>query len=257
MIDRLLLSSAALLISLALTGCVSSYPPYRPVGVFPAQPPASPMATVAKLTTTLASSQGWRDHMTYPQANGSKLSCKYRDNRDPQAARNWKGTIDYVVLNINCDTGPSSVTWAVNQQTRTNQPAYLHDLYSSVSWAAAYLYQLSLVSPELPGYFEGEANKYRDAETKPELPESAREFKVRAESAVTEKRFIDAVEAFDRALQIAPWWPQGHFNVALILGELKVYGLAVDEMQRYLLLVPDAANARQAQDKIYAWKGML
>jgi tetratricopeptide (TPR) repeat protein len=117
--------------------------------------------------------------------------------------------------------------------------------------------QLSLVPAEAPGAFEAQAQAYRAAATKPELPESAREFKVRAESAVAEKRFLDAVEAYDRALQVAPWWPQGHFNVALVLGELKTYGLAVKEMQRYLALAPDAANARQAQDKIYAWRGKL
>lgn len=252
---RLTLPAAALMVSLGLMGCAGTDPVYRPADKFPAQPPVSPMATVARLAAALGNVQGWRDHMTYKPSIGPSLSCKYRDNRGAHAVRNWRAPDDYVVLTMNCDTGPIPVTWTINTQTRVEQPAYLWNLYSAVTWSAAYLYQLSFVSPEAPGYFETEAKKYREAETKPELPESAREFKVRAESAVKEKRFLDAVEAYDQALQIAPWWPQGHFNAALILAELKVYGLAVDEMQRYLLLAPDAANARQAQDKIYDWKG--
>lgn len=249
--------AAALMLSLGLTGCAGAYPPYRPAGNFPAQPPASPMATVARLTTTLPGTHGFRDYWTCPLPNGAKLICKYRDNRDPRVVTEASMTVDTVVLKFNCDAGSSTIKWASNQQTRIQQPDFLANTWSAATWAAAYLHQLSFVVPEAPGHFEAEAKKYREAETKPDLPESAREFKVRAESAVKEKRFLDAVEAFDRALQVAPWWPQGHFNAALILSELKVYGLAIDEMQRYLLLTPDAENARQAQDKIYDWKGRL
>jgi tetratricopeptide (TPR) repeat protein len=215
------------------------------------------MATVVKLTAALGGSQGWRYHMIYKPGNGPILLCKYRDNRDAQVASSSGATVETIILKLNCDTGPSTIQWADSQYIRQTQPSYLGNAYSGATWAAAYLYQLSFVPPEPLGYFEGEAKKYRNAETKPILPESVREFKVRAESAVAEKRFVDAVEAYDRALQIAPWWTEGHFNVALILSELKVYGLAIEEMERYLLLVPEAADARQAQDKIYTWKGRL
>jgi hypothetical protein len=57
-------------------------------------------------------------------------------------------------------------------------------------------------------------------------------------------------------LDIAPWWPEGHFNRALIMGETKKYWDAMREMKRYLLLVPDAPDARAAQDKIYQWESV-
>jgi tetratricopeptide (TPR) repeat protein len=95
---------------------------------------------------------------------------------------------------------------------------------------------------------------YRAASPKPELPEDARRFKVQAEAAVREQRYADAAEAFRAALKLAPWWPQGRFNRALILAELGRHAEAIEEMKRYLALVPDAANARHAQDKVYEWE---
>ena len=95
---------------------------------------------------------------------------------------------------------------------------------------------------------------YLAANPKPSLPEEARKFKVQAEFAVQEKQFDRAVELYGKALEIAPWWPQGHFNRAIILGELKKYRKAMLEMKRYLQLAPDASDARAAQDKVYQWE---
>lgn len=102
--------------------------------------------------------------------------------------------------------------------------------------------------------FEAIAANYRNAVAKPEFPEAARRFRVQAEAAVRNKDYEDAADLYDEALKIAPWWPEGRFNRALILGELKEYGEAMAEMKKYLVLVPDAPNARAAQDKIYEWE---
>lgn len=98
---------------------------------------------------------------------------------------------------------------------------------------------------------------YRAATVKPALPEDARKFKVQAEFAVGKKEFEAAASRYKKALDLAPWWPEGRFNRALILGELSRYHDAIREMKRYLTLVPDAPNARTAQDKIYQWEGEL
>lgn len=96
--------------------------------------------------------------------------------------------------------------------------------------------------------------KYQAANPRPQLSEEARKFKVQAEFAVREKQFDKAAELYGKALEIAPWWPEGHFNRAQILGEEKKYWDAMREMKHYLLLVPEASNARAAQDKIYQWE---
>lgn len=110
-------------------------------------------------------------------------------------------------------------------------------------------------SPAANDTFKSVAETYRQSPNKPSLPEEARRFKVQAEGAVQEKNWSKAAWSFREALLIAPWWPEGRFNHALILGELGDYAVAGQEMQRYLLLVPNASNARAAQDKIYLWEG--
>jgi tetratricopeptide (TPR) repeat protein len=102
--------------------------------------------------------------------------------------------------------------------------------------------------------FQTVVNTYRSSATPPAFPEEARRFKVQAEAAVNEKRFDDAQDCYREALEVAPWWPEGHFNRALVLGEVGDFATATVEMQRYLALMPDAPDARAAQDKIYVWE---
>jgi predicted TPR repeat methyltransferase len=77
---------------------------------------------------------------------------------------------------------------------------------------------------------------------------------VQAEGAVRDKKFNDAANLYGEALKVAPWWPEGHFNRALVLSETGDYDTAMREMKHYLQLAPDAPNARAAQDKIYDWE---
>lgn len=100
------------------------------------------------------------------------------------------------------------------------------------------------------------AQHYRAADPKPALPEEARRHRVLAEHAVSEKRFDDAVDAYAAALAVAPWWPEGHFNKAIIQGELQDYADAIRSMRCYLALVPQAPDARAARDRIYLWEGL-
>lgn len=103
--------------------------------------------------------------------------------------------------------------------------------------------------------FAETVRQYRAAATKPTLPESARKYRVQAELAIQQKRLVDAVLAYGSALAIAPWWPEGYFNSAIILAELELRDDAIAAMKRYLMLAPDAPDARAAQDRIYQWEG--
>lgn len=102
--------------------------------------------------------------------------------------------------------------------------------------------------------FDAAARGYRAAASKPALPEEARRYKVQAEEAINEKDFESAAGLFHKALAVAPWWPEGRFNLALVLSETGGHKEAIVEMKRYLALVPNAPDAREAQDKIYAWE---
>jgi hypothetical protein len=94
---------------------------------------------------------------------------------------------------------------------------------------------------------------WRALAVKPPLPEAARRYQVLAENAVQEKRFQDAANYYNQALNIEPFWPEGQFNLSLVDGELRNYSGASSHMRMYLELVPDAQDARQAEDKIIIW----
>lgn len=103
--------------------------------------------------------------------------------------------------------------------------------------------------------FAGVLRAYKDRSKRPALSEEARKHMVRAEAAVAQKRFEDAAAEYRRQLELAPWWAQAYYNLALIYHELGHDESAVTEMRKYLALEPDAEDARQAKDMIYAWGG--
>jgi tetratricopeptide (TPR) repeat protein len=66
-----------------------------------------------------------------------------------------------------------------------------------------------------------------------------------------------ALAAYRAALDVSPDWAAGHYNAALVAGQLERYGLAITEMRRYLYLEPNAPDARAAQDQIYRWEVLM
>jgi tetratricopeptide (TPR) repeat protein len=119
---------------------------------------------------------------------------------------------------------------------------------------ALYFLKHQAMSDEDESAFADTARSYRVATTKPVLPEAARRLKIQAEDAVQDKKFEDAADLYEEAIHLVPWWPAGHFNLAVISSETGDFELAVREMKRYLLLVPDAPDAHDAQNYIYKWE---
>lgn len=124
------------------------------------------------------------------------------------------------------------------------------------AWLAAVLF--FICAPALADStndpFRDVAAKYRAAKPKPQLSEEARKYKVQAEFLVQEKQLDKAITLYGKALDIAPWWPEGHYQLAQVLADKKRYRDAMAEMKRYLLLAPEGADARTAQDKLYQWE---
>ena len=81
------------------------------------------------------------------------------------------------------------------------------------------------------------------------MPENAKRLKTLAEEEARKGQFNDAVDDYAQALEIAPWWPEGHYNMALNLAQAKDhkgaidYDAAMDEMQCYLMLAPESSDA--------------
>lgn len=105
--------------------------------------------------------------------------------------------------------------------------------------------------------FPAAAATWRATLAKSTMPAEAHVHEVLAKNAVEEKNFDKAIDEFEVALDIFPTWPEGQFNVALICSETGDYECAIEHMQNYLELVPDAPNAQAAKDNLIIWKDKL
>ena len=165
--------------------------------------------------------------------NGGVYHCFYADTPNPVIV--YKFLADPpTMVDINCRGGRLSV-WGSEVETKQLIAAWK----TMVSGPPA-------DSPEQAAAFDAVAAQYRADPAALTLPEAARAFKVQAETAMREKHLWDAADRYSKALAISPSWAPGHFNLALIYGEIALPGLAMSEMKKYLKLAPDANNARAA-----------
>jgi len=86
------------------------------------------------------------------------------------------------------------------------------------------------------------------------MSDDARSSKAMAEDAFKKKDFAAALSAYVEALGKHPMWPEGHYNAALLAGEIEDYDVAALHMRRYLALAPDAKDASAAKDKYLLWQ---
>lgn len=103
--------------------------------------------------------------------------------------------------------------------------------------------------------FKALAAKYHASNEKPEVSEEQRKLLIQG-NTMNEKMYYDeAMNYYDKAIAINPISsPNSYYNYALIAAVAEKYELAILNMKKYLLLMPDAEDARAAQDKIYEWE---
>jgi tetratricopeptide (TPR) repeat protein len=105
--------------------------------------------------------------------------------------------------------------------------------------------------------FKPKAAEWRQLVVKPEMPEEAHRHQVLAENAYQGKDIAKTIAEYEAALRADPLWPEGHYNLATLAGEIggrPGYDIAIFHMKSYLELVPDAADARAAKDSIIVWE---
>jgi tetratricopeptide (TPR) repeat protein len=91
----------------------------------------------------------------------------------------------------------------------------------------------------------------------PAVPDEARRFMNRgmaaAEGAKTESDYRDAIQEFQKAVNIAPWLGSGYRNLSVVQDKAGQYAQAVQNLKLFLLTNPPAADAEAAKtlmDKI-------
>lgn len=111
-----------------------------------------------------------------------------------------------------------------------------------------------LSGPETDSDFQARVATARNAGDR---SEPWRRAQIQAETVLRANRPVEAALVYYDALTASPDWGQGHYNLALVYGSLELYPEAITEMRRYLYLIPDASDARAAQDQIYGWEALL
>jgi hypothetical protein len=194
------------------------------------------------------------DRIRLRLSSGGMSEFAFRDLAEIESFNQSPGFLNYGARGVTLSGGKVLLISERNSNEEEAQVAFLRRLAE-----ALHVLKRSSegVSPEQDRQFAEVAARYRTSMEKPPFPEEARRYRVQAESAVRDKRLADAVRLYQSALKVVPWWPEGRFNRSLVLAELSRYAEAMAEMKRYLALVPDAPNARAAQDKIYEWEGRM
>lgn len=244
--DRGVKWAAAVTLLMFVSGCGHSYTPT--------------MESVAGATDPLKALAAMRESIASPAriigevpctfiATGDKIvrSCperthteRYRDFPTPKVDGN-----DYLTM-VN-----TSVLFIMWQAYDAGNAAA--DQYANAWFVLAQPRKLD--DPSTNAAFVADVARFRSA---PEThTERLRRVQVQVENALKEQRTVEAAILYRDALNESAGWPDGHFNLALLYGDLEFYADAINEMRRYLYLVPNASDARAAQDKIYDWERRL
>ncbi|MGB2751834.1 MAG: hypothetical protein WBC19_07225 [Pyrinomonadaceae bacterium] len=90
----------------------------------------------------------------------------------------------------------------------------------------------------------------------PEIPEDARRPFIRGNTAIknasSAEDYANAAKLYQDALLLAPWWADAYFNLAKGQELHKDFDAAIQSLKFFLMTSPSAADAREAQDHIYA-----
>lgn len=105
--------------------------------------------------------------------------------------------------------------------------------------------------------FEPVAAQYRALKVKPPMSEEQRKYIVQANALNDRKEYSKAIDLYLKVVAADPVsYPEAYFNLALLSARMQRFKPAIAYMKQYLLLVPEAKDARNGQDKIYEWELM-
>ncbi|MGB4705088.1 MAG: tetratricopeptide repeat protein [Candidatus Saccharicenans sp.] len=90
-----------------------------------------------------------------------------------------------------------------------------------------------------------------------DVPEEARKHIIRAEVLSEKKEFSRAIEEYEGAKKIAPFYPEIYKSMATMHEALREYRQAIRNLNAYLELYPDAPDAREVKDKIIKLEFLL
>jgi tetratricopeptide (TPR) repeat protein len=95
----------------------------------------------------------------------------------------------------------------------------------------------------------------KELDPPPATPEEVERYVSRGLTAITlaqaKSDYMNALEEFKKALQLAPWVPTVHYNMGLVAEQAELYEDAIQSFKFYLLAAPHASDGKQIKKKIY------
>ena len=89
----------------------------------------------------------------------------------------------------------------------------------------------------------------------PAVPEETQKHMARGRAAVQlakdKQGFLKAANEFQQGLRLAPWWPEGYYNLGVVLDKAGKYKEAIKNLKLYLKASPNASDAKAVQNLIY------
>lgn len=95
---------------------------------------------------------------------------------------------------------------------------------------------------------------YRTLLIKPPVPEETRRLIVQAEAMANENDSERAIALLKEAIHKTSWLPTPRYNLAMAHAMNRDYTPAIESMNAYLELAPEADDARKARDLVYQWE---
>jgi hypothetical protein len=238
-----------------------------------ADPAASPQVTQARaaLTEQLTRSPFVKDVVFVVDA-GQPRVIDYTDPRSDNGQSVILVTLLPASITVDYSPSPNAYTeaaWKISYTGYQDGHTY-YWLWSG--WSQADAQQIAdalrvLVLDARRDVDQSFATRYQDflqtcqpwlgSKTPAPLPEEARQHQVLAEDAASRDDLDKAMDEYAAAFKIAPCWAQGRYQDAMIEGQTQWYLVAVDDMKKYLQLVPDAPNAQALRDQILVWNGRM
>ncbi len=80
------------------------------------------------------------------------------------------------------------------------------------------------------------------------------QYAVQAREAVRSGQIDEAIGLYQKAVNANPDWAVGHYNLAELLADRHDYAAAVEQMNIYLILSPNAANKGSAEQQVVEWQ---
>jgi tetratricopeptide (TPR) repeat protein len=153
---------------------------------------------------------------------------------------------------------PGQITFRFHEDDLADAQRFADDLFAIQQAGKTARAERQKAQADRLALFEAKVAQYRAMKVKPPVTEGQRRFVVQANAANQHKDYGAAIDLYLKAVDLDPVsYPGAYFNLALLSAQVERFGEAISFMKQYLLLEPDAKDARSAQDKIYEWEFLM